>query len=212
MKEYKVVVRKVTDEHLMREACEMTFLGKSKMTLRKMYACEHSPFRTQMFWVKLYDIPLFCSTQLLRHHVGSQPFQLSCRSDRKGGNVHFKERINKVVELLNDDEKEWAMSELEWLRDNADRYTKVNLGLYINAQALINMAKDRLCMDASPETREIFKSIKTEIEKVDPDLASFLVPKCVYRAGICNSLSPCGYNKSEKGKQEIENYKKIFEK
>ena len=208
----EIKVEKITDERIMREACEMTFLGKSKMTLKKMAMCEHSPLRTQMYWIRLYDIPLFCSTQLLRHHVGSQPFQLSCRNDRKGGDVHFKERINKMVELLNDDEKEWAISELEWLRDNADRYTKVNLGLCVNAQALINIAKDRLCNDASTETREIFKAIKAKMAEVEPDLAPFLVPKCVYRGGICNSLSPCGYNKTEKGKKEIENYKKLFEK
>lgn len=207
-----IKIKKITDENIMREACEMTFLGKSKMTLRKMYACEHSPCRTQIFWIRLYDIPLFCSTQLLRHHVGSQPFQLSCRSDRKGGNVHFKERINHVIDLLNDGQNGIAKKHLLWLRDNADRYTKVNLGLCINAQALINMAKDRLCSDASAETREIFKAIKAKIAEVDPDLAPFLVPKCVYRGGICNSLTPCGYNKSEKGKQEIENYKKMFEK
>lgn len=207
-----IKINKITDENIMREACEMTFLGKSKMTLGRMAMCEHSPLRTQMYWIRLYDIPLFCSTQLLRHHVGSQPFQLSCRSDRKGGNVHFKERINKVVELLNDDEKEWAISELEWLRDNADRYTKVNLGLCLNAAALISIARDRLCHDASAETREIFKAIKAKIAEIEPELAPFLVPKCVYRGGICPSLSPCGYNKSEKGKQEIENYKKLFEK
>lgn len=211
MKEYKVMVRKVTDESLTREACEMTFLGKSKMTLRKIYACEHSPCRTQMFWVRLYDIPLFCSTQLLRHHVGSQPFQLSCRIDRKGGNVHFKERINKIVELLNDDEKEWAISELGWLAENADRFTPVNLGLFLNAQSLINMAKERLCSDASPETREIFKSIKAEIEKVDPDLASFLVPRCIYRGGICNSLKSCGFNKTELFQKQLNEYKKLFQ-
>lgn len=81
----KVIVEKITDERIMREACEMTFLGKSKMTLKRMAACEHSPLRTQLYWIRLYDIPLFCSTQLLRHHVGSQPFQLTCRTDRKGG-------------------------------------------------------------------------------------------------------------------------------
>lgn len=210
MNEIKIDVRKITDESLLCEACEMTFLGKSKMTLKKMAMCEHSPLRTQMYWIRLYDIPLFCSTQLLRHHVGSQPFQLSCRSDRKGGNVHFKERIDKVVELLNDDEKEWAISELEWLRDNADRYTKVNLGLCINAAALVNMAKDRLCSDASPETREIFKAIKAKIAEIEPDLAPFLVPRCIYRGGICNSLNPCGFNKTEQFKANLLAYKKMF--
>ncbi|MCM1141195.1 MAG: FAD-dependent thymidylate synthase [Muribaculum sp.] len=206
----KIKVSKKTDISLMREACEMTFIGKSKMTLGKMTMCEHSPLRTQTYWVQLYEIPLFASTQLLRHHVGSQPFQLSCRPDRKGGNVHFKARIDRIINLVRDGGIEEAISELMWLQDNADRYTKVNLGLCLNAQALINMAKDRLCSDASTETREIFKGIKAEIAKIEPELVPYLVRKCVYRGGICNSLCPCGYNKSAAGKAEIEEYKTLF--
>lgn len=206
----RIEIEKITSERIMREACEMTFLGKSKMTLKKMAMCEHSPLRTQMYWIRLYDIPLFCSTQLLRHHVGSQPFQLTCRTDRKGGNNHFQERINQAMDMIADNKLDLALTELAWLHDNADRYTKVNLGLCLNAQALINMSKDRLCHDASAETRAIFKALKDKLMEAEPDLVPFLVPKCVYRGGICNSLSPCGYNKSEKGKQEIENYKKLF--
>ena len=206
----KVTVEKITDARIMREACEMTFLGKSNMSLKKMYACEHSPCRTQIFWICLYDIPLFCSTQLLRHHVGSQPFQLTCRTDRKGGNNHFKQRIDEVVDWVNQGNTEDAINMLEWLKENADRYTKVNLGLFLNAQSLINMAKDRLCSDASAETREIFNAIKAEIEKVDPDLAQFLVPRCIYRGGICNSLKPCGFNKTELFNKKLTEYKKLF--
>lgn len=206
----RISIEKVTDESIMQEACEMTFLGKSNMTLKRMYASEHSPCRTQIFWIRLYDIPLFCSTQLLRHHVGSQPFQLTCREDRKGGNNHFKERINEIMDNIADNKLEEALINLVWLQDNADRYTKVNLGLCINAQALINMAKDRLCSDASAETREIFKAIKAEIEKVDPGLALFLVPKCIYRGGICNSLKKCGFNKTDLFKKQLEQYKSLF--
>lgn len=208
----KVNVEKITDERIMREACEMTFLGKSQMSLKRMYACEHSPCRTQIFWIRLYDIPLFCSTQLLRHHVGSQPFQLTCRTDRNGGNNHFKDRIAEIVDWVNQGNIEDAINMLEWLKDNADRYTKVNLGIFLNAQSLINMAKDRLCSDASAETREIFKAIKSEIEKVDPDLAQFLVSRCIYRGGICNSLKPCGFNKTELFKKQLEIYKLNFSK
>lgn len=206
----KVTIEKITDERIMREACEMTFLGKSKMTLRKMYSCEHSPCRTQVFWIRLYDIPLFCSTQLLRHHVGSQPFQLTCRPDRKGGNNHFQEKICQVIDYINHGRNKEAIAILNWLEDNADRYTKVNLGLFINAQSLIDMAQERLCSNASPETREIFKAIKAEIEKVDPDLASFLVPSCIYRGGICNRLQKCGFNKTELFNKQLNDYKLLF--
>lgn len=207
----KISVEKCTDERIMRESCEMTFLGKSSMSLKKMYACEHSPCRTQIFWIRLYDIPLFCSTQLLRHHVGSQPFQLTCRKDRNGGNNHFQEKIGQIIDLINHGRNRDAIAILEWLEENADRYTKVNLGLFINAQSLIDMSQERLCSNASPETREIFIAIKAEIAKVDPDLDLFLVPSCIYRGGICNRLKKCGFNKTDLFNKQLENYKKLFQ-
>ena len=81
MKEFNVSVRKLTDETLMREACEMTFLGESKQSLLSIYKSEHSPVITQMFWVRFEGIPLFISTPLLRHHVGAVPYQLTFRDD-----------------------------------------------------------------------------------------------------------------------------------
>lgn len=206
----KISVVKITDPSIMRRACEMTFLGKSKMSVKRMAMCEHSPLRTQLYWVELHDIPLFCSTQLIRHHVGSQPYQLSCRKDRKGGNNHFQEKIDEAIDLINHGNVEMAIAILDWLRNNADRYTKVNLGICLNAQSLINIAKDRLCADASAETREIFKGIKAKIGEVEPELESFLVPKCIYRGGICNSLNPCGFNKTELFNKQLVEYKKLF--
>lgn len=205
-----VIVERITPIRIMREACEMTFNGKSEMSIQRMAMYEHSPLRTLLYWVKLYDIPLFCSTQLLRHHVGSQAFQLTCRSDRKGGHNHFKERIDAICESIRAGSDKDAIDELVGLKDNADRYTKVNLGLCLNAQALINMAKERLCSDASLETREIFKAIKAGVEKVDPELGPFLVPKCIYRGGICNGVSRCGFNKTDLFKKTLEQYKKLF--
>lgn len=209
-KDIKIKITKKTDVALMREACEMTFLGKSHMSLAKMAMCEHSPLRTQMYWIQLYGIPLFCSTQFIRHHVGTQPFQLSFRTDRKGGNLNFKARIDNIKNLIESGQYDDAQIELDWIRENTDRYTKVNLGVWLNAQSLINIAKDRLCYDASAETTQIFNMIKDKMREVDPELVPFLVRKCVYRGGICNSLSPCGYNKSEMGKKEIEEYKTLF--
>ena len=41
MKEFTISVKKLTDEELMREACEMTFLGTSKQSLLSIYKSEH---------------------------------------------------------------------------------------------------------------------------------------------------------------------------
>jgi len=64
MKDFVVSVRKITDESLMREACEMTFLGNSSQKMLSIYKSEHSPVRTQIFWVTAKNIPLFVATHL----------------------------------------------------------------------------------------------------------------------------------------------------
>lgn len=206
MRKFTVTVRKLTDEELMREACSVTFLGKSKQSLKSIYSSEHSPARTQVFWIKLENIPLFVSTHFIRHHVGSQPFQLTCRKDRTGGNPGLPERILEIKKLMADffasgdqsksdaaDFQKTMDDKLTWISENCDRETPVDLGVFVNAQSLIDMAKLRLCMQASVETRTVFKAIKEQLKECDPDLAAHLVPKCVYRAGICCEPRTCGY-------------------
>lgn len=89
----EVTVRKYTDEALMRRACEMTFNGKSHQSLLSIYKSEHSPVRTQLFWIEFVDVPLFVATHFIRHHVGVVPFELSRRDDRSN-DVTFDVAIN----------------------------------------------------------------------------------------------------------------------
>lgn len=220
MKPFTISVKKLTDINLMREACEMTFLGTSKQSLLSIYKSEHSPVRTQLFWVKLEGIPLFISTHLLRHHVGSVPFQLTCRDDRKGGNPGLISKIEDIKTQLNQalsmepEEREEAVNkviqQLDWIANNSDRYTPVNLGLLLNAQSLIDMAKLRLCTAAHAETIQVFKALKAEIDKIDPELAAVMVRKCVYRGGLCGEPLCCGFNSTPGFKKEIAEYLKNF--
>lgn len=212
----------------MREACEMTFMGESKQSLSSIYKSEHSPARTQLFWVRAENIPLFVATHLIRHHVGSIPFQLTCRPDKNGGNNGFIEKINHIIKLIQDvndhfakggqytgidaDKINEAVGTLEWLTENADRQTPVNLGLCLNAQALINMAKMRLCCQASIETRLIFSEIKKKVRAVDPDLANLMVRNCVYRNGLCGEPRCCGFNSTPAFNDEAESYRALFTK
>jgi hypothetical protein len=155
-----VEITKLTTATIMQEACAVT-MGKphSTVSLFDMYNCEHSPIRTQLFWVKLYDIPAFVSTHLVRHKVGVEHFVKSLRDDRCG-------------------------------EGNETRNSPVNHFMLINAQALINMARKRLCYKAHNATREVMCSIVTAIEQVDKALAANLVPECKYRNG-CHELTPC---------------------
>lgn len=206
----EIIVKKQTSEDLVRLAAGFTSGHESKITLKRAYKTEHSIIRTQIFSVECYGIPLFVSTHFIRHHVGVQPFQLTCRSDRNGGNPHLKERIEEVNGLLAQGKTDDACEILNWLAENSDRYTKVNLLLIINAQSLIDMAKLRLCSMASKETREIFQTIKDKVAEADADLAPYLVRKCVYRGGICCEPRCCGYNKTELFRKELEQYKLLF--
>ena len=221
MNELQVFVRKLTDEELMREACESTFLGKSKASLLDLYKAEHSPIRTQLFWITLKNVKLFVSTHLIRHHVGSVPFQLTCRDDRKGGNPgmvkkceDISAKLKAINSQLNPDTinhiAQDCVSDIEWLAENADRNTKVNLSLLVNAQSLIDMAKLRLCTCAHSETRKVFGLIKQEVAKVDPSLAFMMVRKCVYRNGICGEQRCCGYNSSPAFQVELSDYLSSF--
>lgn len=226
MKDFIVSVRKLTDEALMREACEMTFLGESHQSLLSIYKSEHSPVRTQIFWITLKNIPLYISTHLIRHHVGSIPFQLTCRNDRPGGDPGLPAKVDAIkaqlTELLSHFHKggvytavqheEWTRicDELDWLKDNSDRKTPVNLGICVNAQSLIDMAKLRLCSQASEGTRIVFRAVKEKISEVDPDLAQMMVPKCIYRGSICGEPRCCGFNGTPKFREELKQYLSHF--
>lgn len=158
----QVVVKKLTDESLLHKACEATMRGKvSKISLDKIYTAEHSPIRTQLFWVEMYDIPTFVSTHFVRHHVGVTHFVTSNRDDR-GGDT------------------------------KTDRWTPVKHFMLINAQALINMSLERMCMKAHFETRRLMFMIKEQVNNVDPDLANHMMPICEYRGGFCPQPKSCG--------------------
>ena len=81
---------------------------------------------------------------------------------------------------------------------------------YVNAQTLINISRRRLCNTASKETIEAWKLVvKTLKENVDPILADFLVPNCIYR-GFCPEANSCGYWKSNKFKKDLNNYRNLI--
>lgn len=213
----KVTVTKKTDEQLMRDACSMTFAGTSKQSLLSIYKAEHSPARTQMFWITCEDIPLFVATHYVRHHVGTQPFVLTHRKDRNGGVPQLYEyvlELNKLVNtvLVGTIDKDVFQKEYEKvvydLLHKTDRYTPTNIGIWVNAQSLIDMAKLRLCNHASKETELVFEEIKRQVKLVDPDLSAMMVRKCVYRNGLCGES--CGFNHTKKFKEEMDEYLSYF--
>ena len=73
-----------------------------------------------------------------------------------------------------------------------DRLTPVNHMMIANAQAIINMARKRLCSKSHIDTQEVMSIIVNKIDEVDHDLACCLVPECEYRGG-CTEMNSCGY-------------------
>jgi hypothetical protein len=81
----EIIIKKLTDESVLRRACDMTRkpgMVPSQMTLEKIYRCEHSPIRTQQFWIELHGIETFVSVHLVRHKIGVEHYIESNRDDR----------------------------------------------------------------------------------------------------------------------------------
>ena len=157
----EIIVEKLTDYDLMNYACASTTGGKTpNIDPYALYKSEHSPIRTQVFWVIMRDIPTFVSVHLVRHKFGVEHFVRSNRPDR-GGDAEV------------------------------NRMTPVTHVMFINAQALINMARKRLCNKASTETRTVMREMWAGVQLVDGHLARAMIPDCEYRGG-CYELKSCG--------------------
>lgn len=170
----KISIEKLTDITLLRRACESTMqAGKtSSISLDSMYRCEHSPIRTQLFWLEMDELPTFVSVHCVRHKIGIDHFVRSNRPDRGGDG-------------------------------KADRETPIMHSALVNAEALIAMAKKRLCYQAHEATRDAMIAIRDAVELVDPALARYMVPQCVYRGGVCPELKPCGNYRVKKYDPEL---------
>lgn len=164
-----ISIEKITDLRDAHLAIESTMHEgfQARCSLKQLYLWEHSPSRTQLFWVMMEYIPTFVSVHLVRHAaVGQQHFVMSNREDRGGAG-------NNVI----------------------TRNSPVNHRMLLNAQHFIDISRKRLCYKASEGTREVWREICRKLESVDEDLSIYCVPNCVYRGGYCCEPSPCGeYN------------------
>ena len=139
---------------------------------RKILLAEHSPIRLLKVKWKWTELPYFVSTHIVRHKIGIEHFVRTQREDRT--NIkRYKRRQTDYVE-----------HECE-----------------ANAQALINISRDRLCNQSAKETRKAWLLIIDRLRFIEPELAEICVKECVYR-GFCPEIKGCGYtNKSEFAKE-----------
>lgn len=212
----EIRVTKLTDVDLLRKANSFTTGRDSKMSLRRAYQYGHTPIRTQLFFIEMEDIPLFCASQFVRSKVGVEWWQRSKRTDR--GGEDFYEVCHGISREIHEAWGEGEYSrmmtmyhEINELPDRFDRFSPTSLAGLFNAEAIINMSHKRLCMKASTETREIWKKVLSEgIANVDPDLYQFCVMPCVNK-GFCSEPKSCGWCGGKMYGQQRNNYLKLFE-
>ena len=158
------------DDLLWMKQCTVGTMGKDSNTLptsefvRRLLVARHSPIRELRFSYVIRDVPYWVSVHLVRHHVGFQAYVQSQRNDRQSDYDRTKARQDKPVTM---------------------RVT-------LNAEALMTLANKRLCMKASPETREVVQRMCRLAEKVLPELKGLLVPMCEYNGGLCHEINGCG--------------------
>lgn len=126
---------------------------------------EHSPIRLGTIGWRWETIKSWIATHFARHWLGWDKFISTQRDDRIGGN-----------------------------RDEAPQGTLVTYDGNANIQALINVARFRLCYQASPETRQYMEDLKYTIlhECEEPAISNAMIPNCIYRCG-CPEFTSCGY-------------------
>lgn len=114
--------------------------------------------------------------------------------------VRHHEGIEKYVETSRPDRN-----------PNADP-DKVNVAFTINAQALIQISRSRLCNKAWYDTKTLWECIIESISEIDPIVVKYCVPNCLYRLGICPETPSCNYVNSDYWAKEAREYIKLFDK
>lgn len=131
---------------------------------RELLDAEHSPIRAVRFKVELKGIPYWVSVHLVRHKFGVEHFVSTQRTDRTGID-----------------------------RDGLPQSAPVDHTMIVDAQEMMFISRRRLCSKASPETRAVWKKVVECLSHVDPILAEFCVPMCIYRGGYCHEANGCGF-------------------
>lgn len=145
--------------------------------MRKLYLCEHSPIRNQWYKIRFENIPYWVTMHLCRHKVGVEHFVSTQRTDRTGKSTRGEQDAPVLYEMT------------------------------LNAQAIITISRKRLCNCAAKETKQIWKSVVSELSKINPALASCCVPDCVYRSW-CMEHKTCNFHKTDKFKEDLMLYRK----
>lgn len=186
----KITITPITESKRVLDKCRTTVSKEpsknprpSTAFLDNIYMSEHSPIREKLFDIHIEDIPYAISTHICRHHAGIEKYVGTSRADRTG--VDRSERSQMDL---------------------------VSMDITVNAQALINMSKVRLCWCADKDARKVMFEIVKQIKDIEPELGNKLVPSCVYRGFCSENNKECGYDKEflSKWRKEYLNGREII--
>ena len=145
----------------------------------RMLLAEHSPIRKRSYSFVLHNLRSWVSVHFVRHKFGVEHWVRSQRTDRTGVD-----------------------------RETLPQGARVDHEMLANAQALIFISRKRLCMKASPETRDAWQMVRVEIGCQDACMAAAMVPDCIYR-GYCYEMKSCGYHLTEDYRRKLHEYRTL---
>lgn len=164
------------EDWMLCKTCTLVTVGKeSKIPptfewKQRLLEAQHSPIRELKFVFRLTGIPYWVSTHLVRHHIGYQPYVKTQRNDRQD----------------------------EYDRTKAPQDAPVDMIISMNAEALMSLARKRLCTAASLETRNAVKEMCRLAIEACPEFDGLLKPACEWQGKTCHEMFPCGkYPKSK---------------
>jgi hypothetical protein len=140
----------------------------------------HTPIREIEFIFVVTDIPYWIVMHFVRHHEGIIHTVSTQRTDRTGIQ-----------------------------REKLPQDTLVKWRFRVNADAMINISRKRLCVGAGYQVIDAWSRIIFTLRDIEPVLYSVLVPECVYRGRCYEFLKPCGYSKTNEYQEELNKYRKI---
>jgi hypothetical protein len=147
-------------------SCKRPSIKTWRNMLLSIGGVPHSPIRAVMYRIFVFDLKSWVAVHYVRHHVGVIPYVKSQRDDRN------KEKIS---------------------RDDMPQGRRIEMMFDMNANALLTIAKARLCMKASKETRAVFVALKDKMmsgDKYDQEVAKLMRPPCEWY-NICYEPQPC---------------------
>lgn len=169
--------------------------------LKKIYKeGHHSIFEHCFFTFAISGISRTCSHQLVRHRIASyaqqsqryvdmskEPFVIP-PSVKKNAKKRFEKILQEAKEVYQKLSKEIPKEDARFILPQA---VQTNLVMTLNLREMMVISKERLCLRAQWEIRQLITKMKEEIKKIEPFLAELLQPKCIH-LGYCPEEETCG--------------------